>query len=189
MIYLTDYLQNAINEENQDSIKFLKKINKGIYIHIFNPNENVYEKRKNIPHIIECGTTVIKPGKFTSGLYERTRGYTKCWKYESNDGLSFLNEVKSYLLVDLSEFENDYVARIEAGLTSVILYVLGKESLISYERGSKSEYRKLKEGICFNEKLVQKLSDILKTQIKHDMKLNFNKIYKSHKINCFDNYE
>lgn len=181
MIYLTDDLKKAIEEENKDSITFLKKIKKGIYIHIFNPKENVYEMRKNIPHIIESGTTVIKPGKFTGGLYGRTRGYTKCWKYQSTDGYCFLNEVKSYLIVDLSEFENDYVARIEAGLTSVICYVLGKESISSYEQGSKSEYRKLKKGMCISEEMVQKLSDIIKTQIKHDMDLDFNKIYKSHK--------
>lgn len=172
MRYFTEELKKAIIEENRDAILSLKNINKGIYIHVFKPSQDVYETRKNGNHIIKSGTTVIKPGKFVSGLYGRARGYTKCWKYESNNDLCFLQEVKSYLLVDLSAFKNDYVARIEAGLTSAIQHTIGET--FSYEKGSHSEYRILKEGNQITEEIIKKLSEVIHLQIDNDMCLNIN---------------
>ena len=172
MRYFTEELRNAILEGNKEAVSSLKKIDKGIYIHVFQPKKDVYEARKNRNHVIKSGTIVIKPGKFVSGLFGRARGYTKCWKYESTNELCFFYEVKSYLLVDLSPFKNDYVARIEAGLTSAIHHTIGET--FSYEKGSHSEYRIVKEGIQITDEMINKLSEVIRLQIEHDMSLNIN---------------
>lgn len=173
MKYLTDDLKKAIIEDNKEAIKSLNEIKKGIYLHVFQPSKDVYEIRKSRNHIMKTGTTILKPGKFTNGLYGRFKGYSKCWKYQTTNELCFLHEVKSYLLVDLSEFENDYVARVEAGLISIIHYVVGKTE--KYEKGSKSEYRELK-GINITHNMIENLTNIIKSQIKNDMNFDLNNI-------------
>ena len=173
MKFFTEDLRKAIIEGDKNSILKLKRIKKGIYIHVFRPTQDVYENRKNGNHIIKSGAIVIKPGKFSNGLFERASGYTKCWKYISTDDLCFFNEVKSYLLVDLSMYKNDYVARIEAGLTSVIKHVIG--DVFRYEKGSRSEYSILNSNTQITDESIKKLSELICSQIEHDMcfKINY----------------
>ena len=84
-----------------------------------------------------------------------------------------LNEVKSYLLVDLSNYNNDYVARVEAGLTSIIEIVIGETK--RQENGSKSEYRLLNKEVKLTDVMIRKLTNIINCQIENDMALEVNK--------------
>ena len=61
MKYFTEDLKKAIIEGDKNSILKIKKIKKGIYIHVFRPTQDIYEYRKNGNHIIKSGAIVIKP--------------------------------------------------------------------------------------------------------------------------------
>jgi hypothetical protein len=174
MKYITEDLNKVIIDKCNYTKANLNCIKKGIYLHVFQPSEDIYENRKNKKHKIESNTVVLKPGKFTGGLFGRCTNYYKSWKYESTHEFCMLNEVKSYLVVDLSKFNNDYVARVEAGLTSIIEQVIGKTK--RQENGSKSEYRELlNKEVQLTDEMLKKLTDIIHCQIKNDMALEINK--------------
>ena len=101
MRYITEDLNKVILDKCNITKTNLSNIKKGIYLHVFQPTEDIYENRKNKEHIIRSGAIVFKPGKFTSGLFGRCSSYYKSWKYKSTHEFCLLNEVKSYLLVDL----------------------------------------------------------------------------------------
>lgn len=85
---------------------------KGIYIHLFQPKEDIYEPGKKI----NSGENVIKYGKFETGLINRLKGYhsPRYWKYVSNDEVSFKSSVNySFLLGDFSEYPNWMVRSAE----------------------------------------------------------------------------
>lgn len=166
---ITTEIKAALLNKDEDAIKYLKQIKKGIYLHIYKPSQNIYEKRTKREHIINANLTVIKPGKFTKGLLSRCKGYHQSWKYKSNDELCFLKEVNTYLLVDLSNYTNEYVARIEGGLMGLISYILN-EDLNRYEKGSKSEYRIVNNNQISTE-TIDKLSCLIKKQLDNDFEL------------------
>ena len=174
MRYITEDLNKVILDKCNATKTNLKGINKGIYLHVFHPSEDIYENRKNKEHVIHSDTIVFKPGKFTSGLFGRCTSYYKSWKYKSTHKFCLLNEVKSYLIVDLSKYNNDYVARVEAGLTSIIEQVIGKTE--RQENGSKSEYRLLDREVQLTDEMIKKLTDIIHCQIENDMSLEVNKL-------------
>lgn len=173
MKYITGDLNKIILDKCDDTKTNLNGIQKGIYLHVFQPSENIYENRKNKEHIIFSDTIVFKPGKFTGGLFGRCNSYYKSWKYKSTNEYCMLNEVKTYLIVDLSSYNNDYVSRVEAGLTSIIEKVIGKTE--RQENGSKSEYRLLKKEVQLTDEMIKKLTHIVKSQIENDMTLELNK--------------
>ena len=173
MRYITEELNKVIIDKCNDTKTNLNCIKKGIYLHVFQPSEDIYENRKNSKHKIQSNTVVFKPGKFTGGLYGRCVSYFKSWKYYSTDEFCMLNEVKTYLIVDLSKYNNDYVARVEAGLTSIIEKVIGQTE--RQEGGSKSEYRLLNNEVQFTDEMIKQLTHIVKIQIENDMALELNK--------------
>jgi hypothetical protein len=173
MRYITEDLNKVILDKCNVTKTNLLGIKKGIYLHVFQPTEDIYENRKNKEHIIRSGAIVFKPGKFTSGLFGRCSSYYKSWKYKSTHEFCLLNEVKSYLLVDLSNYNNDYVARVEAGLTSIIEIVIGETK--RQENGSKSEYRLLNKEVKLTDVMIRKLTNIINCQIENDMALEVNK--------------
>jgi hypothetical protein len=173
MRYITEDLNKVILEKCNATKTNLADIKKGIYLHVFQPSEDIYENRKNRLHIIHSETIVFKPGKFTSGLFGRCHSYYKSWKYKSTNEFCLLNEVKSYLIVDLSNYNNDYVARVEAGLMSIIEQVIGETK--RQENGSKSEYRLLNKEVQLTDEMIKKLTDIIHCQIENDMALEVNK--------------
>lgn len=166
---ITQEIKAALLNNDEEAIKYLRQIKKGIYLHIYKPSEIIYEQRAKKEHIINADLTVIKPGKFTKGLLSRCKGYHDSWKYKSNDELCFLNEVNTYLLIDLSNYTNEYVARIEGGLMGLISFVFN--DLKRYEKGSKSEYRIINNNIQISAQIIEKLSNLIKIQLDNDFKL------------------
>lgn len=148
---------------------------KGIYLHVFHPKRSIYEQRKSGKHIIESNSIVLKLGKFINGLDGRINGYRKTWKYLDTEELCFPKSVKSYLIADLSAFNNHYVSRMEA--TGRFLVDLLFDQPKRYEKGSKSEYRKVKEGVDVDELIIENLTDLLHQQIQHDLKLQINRLF------------
>lgn len=170
---ITEELNKVIIGRCNNTKTDLNSIKRGIYLHVFQPSEEIYENRKNKEHIILSDTIVFKPGKFTGGLFGRCKSYYKSWKYKSTHEYCMLNEVKTYLIVDLSSYNNDYVSRVEAGLTSIIEKVIGKTE--RQENGSKSEYRLLNKEVQLTDEMIKKLTHIVKSQIENDMTLEVNK--------------
>lgn len=80
-----------------------------------------------------------------------------------------MNEVNTYLLVDLSNYTNEYVARIEGGLMGLISFLFN--DLKRYEKGSKSEYRIINNNIQISSGVIEKLSNLIKKQLDNDFKL------------------
>jgi hypothetical protein len=178
MRYLTQELKKAIIDNNKESTATLKKVKKGIYLHVYTPSYNIYERRRNGIHTIKDGDTVIRPGKFTGTLYGRWISYYTCWKYTSNNEPCFFNEVKSYLIVDLSTYTNNYVARVEAALMSIVNQLFDNPN--RYEKGSKSEYRLVNKGVAVSDDKILQFTSIINSQIENDMALEINnKLYKN----------
>ena len=154
-------------EGNKESIKYLQSIEKGLYIMVFKPSEAIYEIRKNPnkPHIIEGNTIVIKPGKFENGFFSRIRGgngYNEVWKYKSNHEKAFLDNVKVYMMCDLTNSINKYVRVAEINFITIVKEIL---KVVKQEK-SASEWLLSTEDV--SEKDIIKIHKVLEEDIKHD---------------------
>jgi hypothetical protein len=169
---LTPLLRSAIIDGNRESILVAKSIRSGIYLHVYAPTEDIYENRTSGTNDIVAGTVVIKPGKFSSSIYNRCKSYNSAWKLKSDDSPCFLHgQVTTYLIADLSAYSSSYAGRVEESLAPIRDSIF--KDCIKYE-GSKSEYRKLVDTSDLLLK-IKKFKNIVAEMIDHDMSLELNR--------------
>ena len=159
---ITQLLKDAI-EGNKESKKQLQSIEQGLYLMVFEPTQSIYEQRKSGKHTIEAGTTVIKPGKFESGLFSRTGSYNKVWLYENNDQPAFLDNVQVYLMCDVTETTGHYVRSLEHNYLSIVKDVIKTSK---HEKSASSEWMLSLEEVT-NDK-ISEIYNTLQDEIKYD---------------------
>jgi len=162
MINITQTLKDAING-NKEAKKELQSVKQGLYLMVFQPNHELYELRKGRKHTIQAGTTVIKPGKFEDGLFNRTSSYNKVWLYESNDQPAFLENVQIYLMADVSETTNHYVRVLENNYISIVKDVI---KTFKHEKSASSEWMLSLEEVTIDK--INKIYETLQEEIQYD---------------------
>ena len=113
----------------------------GLYVHLFQPNEDIYEEGKEI----KAGMSVLKPGKFKGKLSGRMKIYhnNKYWHFINGESAFNKSTTRSYLVLDATNLPEDkkwLITGLEDKLTQLIAE---KFNIISKIGKGKSEYRQI----------------------------------------------
>lgn len=127
-------ITNLITESNKDPIG-------GLYIHLFQPIEDISEPGKKI----KAGMSVVKPGKFKGKLSGRMKTYhnKKYWHFQNGESAFAKSTTRKYLLLDATNFPEEKKWLITGLEDKLVTLIKEKFNVISKIGKGKSEYREI----------------------------------------------
>lgn len=162
---VTQIFIDGINGD-KEAQKRLKEIKQGVYLKVFRPHEELWERRRvgGEKHYMEAGSVVIKPGKFEGNLWGRCAQYDKSWFYSSSDKKAYQDNVTIYLMADLTG-TGDYAKMVENNYISIVEDHL---DVVKHEKGGSSEWRLAIGEVT--EELIIRIHKELMSEIAWDCK-------------------